>query len=849
MVKFEEGTNTSGGERQPMVGRNARRSVIEVMHLKQEKEEEHYSHYQLSDRQWFHLVFVGIPIAISVWYASAILYPPGAREKAPFFLWTDGALTYNENGVPEICPRESICSTGGFQIFLIAIARITAFIMYPLVGLTFLSKMHSSIHALSTSYLSEFIPFPQLHKDHHKAGMGVTYLGAAHTIVHLLRWLIRGDMALLGSRVGLSGFFSILLFSGTVWSMREKAKKMKNMTFPIRFWLHWIFMITATFSICFHTPRVAKIFLSFSGMWAFDYLYGIVYRTHRIDVVEFTPLPNKAGVQMLWRNPPGFHANSGEYVQVKAPWLWKGGEEWHPFSIYLKEATAEGIETAIKQKFEKEGGKFENSVQKLLRLKQTTAKSNGVIVPDLGTRSIEPDSTVLLLIDMQNEFAHEGGKFHNEVKKVMESTDMLNKTAKLAEQVRSSGAVVFHVPTIMGKNHSSVQNVGVLKDYNDAFVKGTWNAEIVDSHTPKDEDIVIRGKKGLDSFFDTDLFEELEKREIENIIIGGFATNGSVESTMRSASEKGFHVLSLSDGTACNGQALHDAVIKNTFKMFSNTVSCEEAGSLLDGQVPKRLSGQILPSGRNLRVEQNEAAFEEERQFLEFIHHALMEGDTEDEEKSFIVEEARAEVRDSYNTTQVFIIPAGDWTKRLYEEVNSQEQLRSCWVRGPFISPYAIAAEFSHLILIASGIGITPALGVIGQYRGNSRTKILIWSTRCSMMLKFFIPIIQEAHICVIYYTGKVKLSRAEVKDLTKSGKIYIQQSRPASLTGSISTLISETASLVEKKPVSSIDDLSIKARKQWCMLYCGGSIRIKDDLKKFSKEKKVKFDYELFNW
>ena len=42
-------------------------------------------------------------------------------------------------------------------------------------------------------------------------------------------------------------------------------------------------------------------------------------------------------------------------------------------------------------------------------------------------------------------------------------------------------------------------------------------------------------------------------------------------------------------------------------------------------------------------------------------------------------------------------------------------------------------------------------------------------------MLKFFIPTIQEAHICVIYCAGKVKLSRAEVKDLTKNGKIYVE--------------------------------------------------------------------------
>lgn len=81
---------------------------------------------------------------------------------------------------------------------------------------------------------------------------------------------------------------------------------------------------------------------TYSGLWLADYLYGYLFKTYRLDLVEFTPLPDESGVQMLWRNPPGFNANSGEYVQIKLPWLSEGGQEWHPFSIYLKERTERG---------------------------------------------------------------------------------------------------------------------------------------------------------------------------------------------------------------------------------------------------------------------------------------------------------------------------------------------------------------------------------------------------------------------------------------------------------------------------------------------------------------------------
>ena len=80
---------------------------------------------------------------------------------------------------------------------------------------------------------------------------------------------------------------------------------------------------------------------------------------------------------------------------------------------------------------------------------------------------------------------------------------------------------------------------------------------------------------------------------------------------------------------------------------------------------------------------------------------------------------------------------AGDWTTRVAEAVKEQEGVRrnrTCWIRGPYSSPFSIASDFSQLVLFASGIGITPSLGVLGRYRGNRfggfRVKFLVWATR-----------------------------------------------------------------------------------------------------------------------
>jgi len=63
----------------------------------------------------------------------------------------------------------------------------------------------------------------------------------------------------------------------------------------------------------------------------------------------------------------------------------------------------------------------------------------------------------------------------------------------------------------------------------------------------------------------------------------------------------------------------------------------------------------------------------------------------------------------------VFIMAAGDWTKKLHESVKRNSN-RPVWISGPLPSPYEAAVNYDNLILCASGIGITPAIGTIRAY-------------------------------------------------------------------------------------------------------------------------------------
>ena len=193
--------------------------------------------------------------------------------------------------------------------------------------------------------------------------------------------------------------------------------------------------------------------------------------------------------------------------------------------------------------------------------------------------SLDPKTTAVVLIEYQNDFTSDGGALHGAVEGVMDKTDMLENTRRLVDAARAAGATIMHAPItfVAGYSEISAQPYGILKGVVDgkAFVKGGWGAEIVDDLAPQPGDIVIEGKRGLDTFASTNLDFILRSRGITTIALGGFLTNCCVESTMRTGYEKGYKVITLNDCVAATSHAEHDNAITYDYPMFSMPVSAE----------------------------------------------------------------------------------------------------------------------------------------------------------------------------------------------------------------------------------------------------------------------------------
>ncbi|MGA4670968.1 cysteine hydrolase [Propionibacteriaceae bacterium Y1923] len=197
-------------------------------------------------------------------------------------------------------------------------------------------------------------------------------------------------------------------------------------------------------------------------------------------------------------------------------------------------------------------------------------------------------NTAVLLVEYQNDFTTPGGVLHEAVKPTMDQTNMLENSKQVVEQARAAGATIIHIPISFAPGYHEITShpYGILKGVVDsnAFVKGEWGSQISDELAPQEGDIVVEGKRGLDTFGSTNLDFILRSKGIDRVAIGGFLTNCCVESTMRSAYEKGYDVITMTDCVAATSPEEHENAIKFDYPMFSRPMTGQEFLAELSGE-------------------------------------------------------------------------------------------------------------------------------------------------------------------------------------------------------------------------------------------------------------------------
>lgn len=184
------------------------------------------------------------------------------------------------------------------------------------------------------------------------------------------------------------------------------------------------------------------------------------------------------------------------------------------------------------------------------------------------------EDTALVIIDMQRDFCEHGG-FGEKLGNDISLTKGIIPTVKvMLEKAREAGMLVIHTreghrpdlsdcpPAKLNRGKKQGAGIGDMGPMGRILVRGEYGHDIVEDLYPVEGEIVI-DKPGKDAFYSTDLELVLRTRGIKRLIVCGVTTHVCVSTTIRSANDRGFDCLLLSDCSAAFDPADHEATVRS----------------------------------------------------------------------------------------------------------------------------------------------------------------------------------------------------------------------------------------------------------------------------------------------
>jgi ureidoacrylate peracid hydrolase len=214
---------------------------------------------------------------------------------------------------------------------------------------------------------------------------------------------------------------------------------------------------------------------------------------------------------------------------------------------------------------------------------------------------LDPKQTAVVVIDMQNAYASEGGYVDLAGFDISGAAGVIGKIGTVLQTARDAGVQVIYLQNGWDKDYVEAGGPGspnwhksnALKTMRkrpelsgQLLARGGWDYELVDALKPQPGDITLH-KTRYSAFFNSQLDSTLRARGIRNIIFVGIATNVCVESTLRDGFHLEYFGVMLEDATHHLGpEAMQQATVYNVEKFFGwvSTVA-DFCGSF--GQSPK----------------------------------------------------------------------------------------------------------------------------------------------------------------------------------------------------------------------------------------------------------------------
>jgi ureidoacrylate peracid hydrolase len=191
--------------------------------------------------------------------------------------------------------------------------------------------------------------------------------------------------------------------------------------------------------------------------------------------------------------------------------------------------------------------------------------------------SIDTGKTALIVCDMQNDFAAEGGMFHRAGVDISVIQRAVAPTVRIVAAARKESIPLVYLkmgfrpdltdagaPDSPNRIRHQIFEIGkVVRAPNGAdsriLIRDTWNTDIVSALAPQSSDVVLY-KTRFSGFYETDLQATLERLGVKYLLVTGCTTSVCVESTVRDAMFRDYSCVLLSD---CCGEPIGHALARS----------------------------------------------------------------------------------------------------------------------------------------------------------------------------------------------------------------------------------------------------------------------------------------------
>lgn len=178
--------------------------------------------------------------------------------------------------------------------------------------------------------------------------------------------------------------------------------------------------------------------------------------------------------------------------------------------------------------------------------------------------------TALVLIDLQRGIVARELKPHT-------AAEVVARSAKLAETVRTAGGIVVYVHVQI--NETLQLPADRTRPRPDGPIPPEASELVPEAGFREGDALVTKRQWG--AFYATNLDQVLRRRGIKAIILGGIATNMGVESTARAAYDHGYALVFAEDAMSTMSAEMHRFPVENIFPMMGRVRSVAEIAEAL----------------------------------------------------------------------------------------------------------------------------------------------------------------------------------------------------------------------------------------------------------------------------